>query len=210
MDYGTVRTGLGSTIGFSPSPLDIVTGLNNTELSEEVIRVCKVERAERLIVGLPLHKNGTENEQTNLTRIFAAELASMALEKLGSKIKVYLWDERYTSKEAAARAHSQDPGRYLYGSLDADSACLILENYYSDDGKGAELVSPPTDVVEELTRQWELLDRMKQESLLAASQAREEKLKWRKQQMIIDQQRRETESSVGGKTRKKKKRKKKK
>jgi hypothetical protein len=101
-----------------------------------------------VVVGLPLHKNGTVAEQTGITVGFGRELAACVLAELGPAVQVLLWDERYTSKEAAARAHSRDPDRFLYGTLDAEAACVILEHFYHDNGVGAV----PVEVTDEALR----------------------------------------------------------
>jgi putative transcription antitermination factor YqgF len=173
VDYGLVRTGLAATVGYSPKPLAILSDLNSTEVCHQVIKHCKAEQASQIIVGLPLHKNGTEAEQTNVTRIFATELATIALQTLGPKVPVYMWDERYTSKEAAARAHSHDPNRWLHGTLDADAACIILEHYYNSNGKDAHQVLPPKEVQEECIRVWEIARNREEESLRAAMEQRQ-------------------------------------
>jgi putative transcription antitermination factor YqgF len=102
-----------------------------------VVRHAQREQANCVVVGLPLHKNGSVAEQTEITLEFCQVLAAKVLSELGPGVPVLVWDERYTSKEAAARAHSRDPGRLLYGTLDAEAACIILEHYYVDNGVGA-------------------------------------------------------------------------
>jgi RNase H-fold protein (predicted Holliday junction resolvase) len=132
VDYGIVRTGIAVTVGYNPKPLETivvkpelqerkieddnkedkskidnnrdVTFLGNKKyVSEQVVNVAQREQADQIIVGLPLHSNGTEAEQSFITRLFAAELVLHVLKGLGPNVHVYLWDERYTSKEAAAR-----------------------------------------------------------------------------------------------------------
>ena len=154
VDYGLARTGLAVTIGFAPSQLTIIEEVNSTLVIDQIIRYAKSEGASQIILGLPLHKNGTESEQTALTRIFGEKLARKALSVLG-KVPVILWDERYTSKEAAARVHAQDPGRFLRGTLDAEAACIILENYYYDDGKGAEEILLDNEVRESCREEYQ-------------------------------------------------------
>lgn len=146
-----------------------------------VIRYARSESASRIIVGLPLHKNGTVAEQTNVTLRFAQELAIEVLAELGPTIPVAVWDERYTSKEAAARAHSRDPDRYLYGTLDADAACIILEHYYHDNGVG----SLPVSVMDPETRmqclnRFEHLQRLEELEKNQQLQDREMKLERRR------------------------------
>jgi Holliday junction resolvase len=82
-----------------------------------------------------------------LTLAFAQELAGRVLAEFGPTVTLVVWDERYTSKEAAARAHSRDPNRYLYGTLDAEAACIILEHYYIDNGVGALPINVADDAV---------------------------------------------------------------
>ena len=164
VDYGLVRTGVAVTIGYSPEVLDVIVtdhpllqedeleGMSEEEaekeeerrleiqrekVTERVIELALSEKADRIVVGLPLHKNGTEAPQTALTRKFALDhLAIATLRTLGPEVSVYMCDERYTSKEAAARMRgSQSSYRRednLYGLLDGESAKIILEQYYND------------------------------------------------------------------------------
>ena len=210
VDYGLVRTGIAVTVGFEPKPLAILSDLNSTQVCEKVVEICKSEQANRVIVGLPLHKNGTEAEQTNITRVFASELSLHVIKGLGPSVPVYLWDERYTSKEAAARAHSKNPNRQLYGTLDADAACIILENYYDDNGKDAEHVSVPDQIFDECSRFWEEKRIQTERESQAAQRDRDEKSRWRKEAMERDRQLEMTNGGSVSKSKKKKKKKKRK
>ena len=87
VDYGLVRTGVAATVGYDPKPLKILSNLNNTEVSQHVIALCRAEQADQVIVGLPLHKNGTEANQTSITRVFAAELAEHVIRNM---VRVHL------------------------------------------------------------------------------------------------------------------------
>ena len=145
VDYGLVRTGVALTVGYNPQPLAILQDLNDTQVCEHIVAETRLQQASRVIVGLPLHKNGTIAEQTNLTLTFAKELATHVLSRLGPSVSVELFDERYTSKEAAARLRSANPGQYLYGTLDAEAACIILEHYYNENGVGSKPVELTAD-----------------------------------------------------------------
>ena len=186
VDYGLVRTGVAVTVGYNPKPLAILSELNTTQVCERIVQMAKSEQADQIIVGLPLHKNGTEAEQTNITRVFAKELVQLAMKKLGPKIEVHLWDERYTSKEAAARAHNRDPDRQLYGQLDAEAACIILEHYYNDNGEGAERVNVPQEISQRHILEWEASQADVERQLQAAREERDAKLRWRKEAMEQD------------------------
>ena len=224
IDYGGVRTGLAATIGYDFRPLRIVSDLNNTDLCQEVIATAKSESAERIVVGLPLHKNGTESERSNITRCFAAELSASVLSNLGPDFGgVYLWDERYTSKEAKARIMSTAKGRGsirsaddLDGTIDADAACLILEHYYQNSGVGAELVEVPEGYVrDKCLEAWNREQQRQKQVKEDTKRKREEALNARQLMMNRVKEMEAAAAAAGGgdgagnKKRKKKKKKKK-
>ena len=164
VDYGLVRTGVARTVGYEPQAIATIVTCNQnaTQVAHEVVKYGASEQAKQIIVGLPLYKNGTEAPQSSLTRDFALQLACVVMARLGPDVPVFLWDERYTSKEAAARMRAAStrttpnstPGRFLHKLLDADAACIILEHYYSENGKGAEHVLVPDDVKQECLSVW--------------------------------------------------------
>jgi putative Holliday junction resolvase len=148
VDYGLVRTGIAvSNGGYNPEPLSIISHLNNTQLCNRIVNIVQNEKAHQIVLGLPFHKNGTEAEQTTITRNFASMLNCAVCAHFGiDKVPIYLWDERYTSQEAESRIRAANPrAGLLYKELDADAASIILECYYSENGKGAEKVELPDD-----------------------------------------------------------------
>ena len=221
IDYGGVRTGLAATIGYVYRPLRIVSDLNNTDLCQEVINAAKSESAERIVVGLPLHKNGTESERSNKTRCFAAELSASVLSNFGPDFGgVYLWDERYTSKEAKARIMSTAKGRGSFrsaddldGTIDADAACLILEHYYQNSGVGAELMEVPEGYVRDKCLEAWNRERQRQEQAKEDTKRKREEALNARQLMMNRVKEMEAAAAADGagnnKKRKKKKKKKK-
>lgn len=168
VDFGLRRTGVAVTIGYAPTPLRIITGYhyyhvenntvvtednnderenitstlqsNNTILSKEVLSIASSEKVDQIIVGLPLYKNGTLSEQCYKVMDFCSVLSCLSYAQFGPDFPIYLFDERYSSKEAEARIRSNDKsGKInsftLSGTLDADSACIILEHFYYALGK---------------------------------------------------------------------------
>lgn len=218
VDYGLVRTGVAATVGYDPKPLAILTGLSSTDCCQQIIRYCQSEQASQIVVGLPLHKNGTEAEQTIVTRTFANELAATALRTLGPNVPVVMWDERYTSKFAAARIQSRnggermDPRQDLYGTLDADAACIILEHYYSKNGEGHHPVSVPKAQQGECLRAYEASRIENEQAALAAKELRSGGRSTQRQEAMERARQLEAEMAKEGKlgvSRKKKKKKKK-
>jgi putative transcription antitermination factor YqgF len=182
---------------------------NITQIAIQVVEITKREQATQIIVGLPLHKNGTEGEQTNITRSFASELSLRVLQELGPHIPVYLCDERYTSKEAAARAHNKGSNRNMYGTLDAEAACIILEQFYHDNGQGAErVVVEDEELVQKFTRRWEQQKQQNEGRLKEEKKAREDRLRWRKEAILLDQRMAGVGGNGTGRTKKKRKKRK--
>ena len=210
VDYGLVRTGVAQTVGYEPTPVTIIKDCTNTQVCETVVATARQEQATRIVVGLPLHKNGTIAEQTNVTLVFVYELTCRALETLGPNIPVLVWDERYTSKEAKARAHSINPNTQLYGQLDADAACIILEHYYRENGKGAQQLIVPEDVYKTCMRHYRQSQLDKQSQAQTILLERERKLQQRKESIQRAQLEREQANENHNNDSKKKKKKKKK
>mmetsp|Transcript_8631 Transcript_8631/g.19385 ORF Transcript_8631/g.19385 Transcript_8631/m.19385 type:complete len:303 (-) Transcript_8631:258-1166(-) len=149
VDYGLTRTGIAITTGgYRPRPLTILAGLNTKELSNEIVNYLLAEQATNIVLGLPLHKNGTASEQSSITRSFGQLLLQEVRQRCGSNIDIMLWDERYTSKEALARITAEAMARNhripskseLSGEIDADAACIILEDFYKELGEDSECI----------------------------------------------------------------------
>lgn len=215
VDYGLVRTGLAVTVGYEPRPLAIVSNLNNTQLCQHIVQLTEREKAHQIIVGLPFHKNGTEAEQTVITREFASQLKCSVYAHFGPRMPVYLWDERYSSKEAAARIRALNPRANLYKELDADAACIILEYFYQDSGRGAIKVELPQDesIRELVFRAW---DKKREEDERKLNELTEMRMSVRERRrammeqarMLDDEMNNPQEGDENQKKRKKKKKKK--
>lgn len=225
VDYGLVRTGLAVTVGYEPQALAIVdtgsitendnhTTTSQQHVCEQIIRYATAESVQRIVVGLPLHKNGTVAEQTNLTLAFGQVLQRHVVSNFGDTVPVVFFDERYTSKEAAARrgADCRVTSRSSYGtSLDADAACIILENYYNDNGVGAHeyKLLPDNELTECLVsyNAKKLAVQVHQQAILAE---REAKLQRRREAMARDALLQQEINNEGSSTKKQKKKRKKK
>lgn len=210
VDYGLIRTGVAKTAGYQPTAIEILTDMNATAVATHVVRFAQLEGASKIILGLPLHKNGTVAEQTNLTLAFGQVLAQSALKTLGPDVSVEVWDERYTSKEAAARAHARNPHQTLYGMLDAEAACIILEQYYNDNGQDAQIIQVLDDQVRADCLQAFQRQQAKELAQRQSHQDERERLLQRRREAIQrDQQANVAPSgtaSSGGKKKKKRKR----
>jgi putative holliday junction resolvase len=214
VDYGLVRTGVAVTVGYEPKPLAIISDMsqNISELCRTIVQYASTQQVQQIVVGLPLHKNGTIADQTLLTLNFTQQLAVAVLSHLGPEIPLFLFDERYTSKEAAAREHSKNPSSALYGTLDSAAACIILENYYEDNGVGAYAVNVPDPLRMLCIEQYSLRLQEQEQKRLSRIKVYENKVKSRldaiaQAKLLDEKEKRESGFSLSNRPRKRKKKK---
>eukprot|EP00956_Cyclotella_meneghiniana_P021021 scaffold37787_cov56-Cyclotella_meneghiniana.AAC.2 len=244
IDYGLVRTGIAVTTGgYRPRPLAILSGytkqytlrnvtkikeitgyengtvhgINNTQLTAAIVSYAQSERVSNIVLGFPLHKNGSISEQSNITQDFGYELLKHVRKECGTSVNVTMWDERYTSKEAASRivgeamARNRDLGALdLEGCLDAEAACIILEHYYQVLGKDAHVLTLDEDVEEECRQVYEL--KLEEEERQHRQVLEDRDKMWNARKEMIERDRISQDESDGSHAvgKKKKKRKKKK
>jgi putative Holliday junction resolvase len=88
-----------------------------------VVELARAENAPCVIIGLPLHADGSEGEQAAAARAFGARLASLGLE-------IAFHDERLSSWQASTElAASGAPADRRSGALDSAAARVILQDY---------------------------------------------------------------------------------
>jgi putative Holliday junction resolvase len=127
-DFGLRRIGVavGQDITGSASPLGVVSNGEKGPDFERITTLVKEWRPNRLIVGTPLHIDGSPGELEPSIREFVA-----ALERF--ELPIDRVDERHTSQEAeqalinARQAGSR--GRIKKEHIDAAAAVFIAERY---------------------------------------------------------------------------------
>ena len=94
LDHGTARIGcaLSDPSGTLATPLPVIEPPNPRAVAELVAE----DEVEVVVVGLPLHLNGSEGTQAALTRTFCGELEAIL------QIPVETYDERLTTRMAEA------------------------------------------------------------------------------------------------------------
>lgn len=91
----------------------------------EIAKLARELETGTILVGLPLHLNGTEGEQAKDARSFASKLAQSAL-----GVQIEFVDERLTTVEAEERLADRRGGwRKKRDRIDAFAAAFILQNY---------------------------------------------------------------------------------
>ena len=127
-DYGTRRVGVavGNSVTGLGQALKTIAAPNSDSLFKEVETLLKEWQPERLVVGKPLHPDGAEHEMTSKAIRFGNQLHGRF------QLEVEWVDERYSSAVLEGDAQMRD-------NLDAHSAALILEQYFSElDAKVAD------------------------------------------------------------------------
>ncbi len=123
-DFGTRSIGvaIGQEITGSAQPLRALKANDGIPNWEEIEKLLQEWQPDRVIVGLPLNMDGTEQPLTQRARKFAGRIHG----RFG--VVVDLQDERLTTTDARARLFERGGYRALEkGMVDGISALLILE-----------------------------------------------------------------------------------
>jgi len=127
-DFGLRRIGVavGQSVTASASPLGVVANSSSGPDFDTISKMIDEWRPSRLIVGLPMHADGSPGEMQSHVNDFVREL-------LRYQLKIDTVDERYTSVEAEAvlknaRA-SGSRGRISKEMIDSAAAVFIAERF---------------------------------------------------------------------------------
>jgi len=139
IDYGTKRLGLAVSDedAFLASPLPLIRRSRSLNRDLMAIRTLAREHDISLIVvGLPLHMNGTRGEMAERAKSFASELQKHA------KLPVTCFDERGTTLEAEGMLIEAGFSRKRRKDLKDSVAAAAMLQAYLDDRRPSESRSP--------------------------------------------------------------------
>jgi putative Holliday junction resolvase len=127
IDYGTRRIGLAiaDPRGKISSPMGVLQATGNAHKDAvTILRWATENGVAELVVGLPVNMDGTDSNQTRLTRALADKL------RAPSTVRVELWDERLSSFHADLVLDSAAVPRARRKKLrDALAAQVVLQSY---------------------------------------------------------------------------------
>ena len=131
-DFGGRRIGIaaGQAVTRSANPVTTVAATAGEPDWAEIDRIVRDWQPAALVVGIPVHMDGTEQPGTRRARTFA--------QRLGARygVPVHEADERLSSREAealiAAGRQSGHRRRTRKGDVDRMAATLILERWLAD------------------------------------------------------------------------------
>lgn len=120
-DYGTRRVGaaVGNSVIKAGQALKTITAPSSGALFQEIERLLKEWQPDQLVVGRPVHPDGSPHEMTAKAVRFGNQLHGRF------QLPVAWVDERYTSVVLEGDTKMHD-------NLDAHSAVLILEQYFAE------------------------------------------------------------------------------
>ncbi len=120
-DYGMRRVGVavGNSVTQAGQPIKTITASNSDALFQDIKTLLLEWQPDQLVVGRPLHPDGTEHEMTAKASRFGNQLHGRFA------LPVAWVDERYTSAVLEGDSKMRD-------NLDAHSAVLILEQYFAE------------------------------------------------------------------------------
>ena len=127
IDYGTKRIGLAISdpAGIIASPLEVLTHRGAPAVAAQLAIAAGADYdVDAYVVGRPLNMDGTESEQTRITRGFSRQLAEQ------SGRPVHEWDERLSSLGADEYLAQGDLTRKRRRARhDAVAAQIILQGF---------------------------------------------------------------------------------
>lgn len=126
IDYGDARTGvsISDPTGFLAGSPQVIPSWNTEKLLEELTELCRRERIEEIVLGLPKNMNASEGERAEKCKTIGAELEKR------TGLPVVMWDERRTTVEAHAILHATGKKQKKHKkNVDAVAASLILQGY---------------------------------------------------------------------------------
>ena len=118
-DYGTRRIGVavGNTLTRLGRPIKTIAEASGDAVFKVIEGLLKEWQPNRLVVGLPCHPDGAEHVMSAKARRFGNQLQGRF------QLPVEWVDERYSSAVLEVNPDMRD-------NLDAESAALILEQYF--------------------------------------------------------------------------------
>lgn len=123
LDVGTKRIGvaLSDYLQVIANPCTCIQREPEQKAIEEITKIAKENRVEKIVVGVPYNMDGTLGFQGENCIEFSQKLIGF---------DIILEDERLTSEKAEERLKNRKVDfRKNKGLVDIESACIILEQY---------------------------------------------------------------------------------
>lgn len=126
IDYGDSRTGMARVNTTCPivTPIGTIKEKSIESVAVKAAEIARNEKAQKIVIGLPLNMDGTEGYRAEKTRLFA-DLLSQNID-----VEILFSDERLSSSYAHNIMNITDTrGKKRKESVDALAATIILQSY---------------------------------------------------------------------------------
>ncbi len=123
LDVGTKRIGvaLSDFLQVIAVPHSCIPRQPEAKAIEEIIKIAKENRVEKIVIGVPVNMDGSIGSQAQDCINFSQKIVGF---------DIILEDERLTSEEAEERLKERKVNfQKNKGLVDIESACVILEQY---------------------------------------------------------------------------------
>jgi putative holliday junction resolvase len=125
LDVGKKKIGLAVSDPLGVTARPYLTVERNQHGLQKIVDTIQQLDVKEILIGLPLHLDGSEGDQAKDVRAFAERLS----QKVGS-VPFKFWDERLTSVEAQERlSDRRGDWRKSKKEIDAFAAAILLEAY---------------------------------------------------------------------------------
>jgi len=131
-DFGRQRIGIaiGQEITSSSNPLTTLKAINNKPDWDGISKLINEWQPDALVVGIPLHLDGSEQEMSQAARRFGRQLHGRY------RLPLFETDERLSSREAEQQIKQQRKngtrGRSQKGDIDKLAASVILQRWLDE------------------------------------------------------------------------------
>ena len=134
VDYGTKRIGLAWADELEIAlPIGAFPGVDEPDWMNEIRDVIRQKKIDEIIVGYPIHMDGTVGLRAKEVDIFISKLED------ASGLLVHRVDERLTSLAAQVALGKKGLKKKNLGKIDASSAGLILQDFIEN----RKIIPPP-------------------------------------------------------------------
>ena len=128
LDIGDQRTGaaVGEVLA---RPVATLKRRSKVQDFAVIANLIREHQADTLVVGLPLNMDGSQGFQAQRVVRYAEKLKA-ALDEMGLKVNLVLWDERLSTQQAEEMLIKSGRGeRSRRRRVDAVAAAVILQSY---------------------------------------------------------------------------------
>lgn len=126
IDFGQARIGVAATdaLGILAHPVTTIENTGIKAVLAALAAICAERTITRVVVGLPLHTDGTHGKAAKTAKRFAKKLAPLG-------VPVEMVDECFTTVEAEERLREAGVSHWRdrKQKIDQAAACLILETW---------------------------------------------------------------------------------